>query len=426
MPTTSHASDPVAVIAVGLVEQDKFGRPVKDNRLCYDGTVYMPGQRLSLPVREAKRFTRQHQAQVVADLPAVSWWDAPGRLLQCEPGHAVPFATEATPGALRIAQGTGYDPGNAAYRFHTALNECTPHASAFVRFLNRYNNPFDCPTQYNATRDPVMARALLLSADVVHCHIDARLTQNLGLPRRPRAGQVIVRHYHGTQFDGLGQQLPDELQMPCVCATGDDVDGYVLVGARLTLCALRPGRMQWLPITVPVARYAVMAATARTPRARRPFRIAHSPTRAAIKGTAAFTDACRRLNRRGLKVEPVLITKQTHAQALAIKATADACFDAFALGIQGSGLEAAAMGQPVIAGDACVADLYRAEMGAVPYTFADAATLESTIERLATDETYYQTEAARVGAYVRAVHDYPAVAARYHAILEAAGARRLD
>lgn len=416
-------SDRVDVMAVGLVEMDRRGRPVKDNRLRFDGMVYQPGQRLAMSAREARPFVRKQQAQVLADLPAVSWWDAPGRILQREPGVAVPMATRDT-GALRIAQGTGYDPGNAAYRFHSALNEWTPHASAFIRFLHRQNNPFDCPTQYDATRDRATARALLLEADVVHCHIDQRLTQNLGLPRRPRAGQTIVRHYHGTQFDGRGEQLRDEDQVPRQCATGDDIDGYVLVGARLTLCALRPGRIQWLPITVPVDRYAAMAT--RAPREGRAFRIAHSPTRALLKGTVAFKAACRALTRRGIPVEPVLIERKTHAEALMLKATADACFDAFALGIQGSGLEAAAMGQPVIAGDARVAELYRQELGEVPYTFADAATLEATIERLATDAAFYVAETQRVGAYVRRVHDYPAVAARYSAILAGVGARRLD
>jgi hypothetical protein len=423
MATASCESAAVDVIAVGLVEQDKFGRPVKDNRLRFDGMVYQPGQRLSVPAREARALTRKHQAQVIADLPAVAWWDAPGRILTREPGEAEPFAASDT-GGLRIVQGTGYDPGNAAYRFHTAVNETTPHASAFVRFLNRHNNPFDCPTQYDAAKDPATARALLLSADVVHCHIDQRLTQNLGLPRRPRAGQVIVRHYHGTQFDGAGWPLPDEMQAPMLCAMGDDMDGYVLVGARLTLCALRPGRIHWLPITVPVARYAAMAN--RAPRAGRPFRIAHSPTVTAIKGTSDFLAACASLTKRGVPVEPVLIKKQSHASALALKATADATFDSFALGIQGSGLEAAAMGQPVIAGDVSVARLYHEHLGDVPYTFASALTLEATIERLATDDAYYAAEAARVGDYVRTVHDYPAVAARYAALLADAGARRLD
>jgi hypothetical protein len=424
MPNVAMMPDRVDVIAVGLVEQDRLGRPVKDNRLRYDGMVYQPGQRLSVPAKDARTLTRKKQAQVIADLPAVEFFDAPGRILQCEPGDATPFASSDT-GGLRIVQGTGYDPGNAAYRFHTAVNETTPHASAFVRFLNRHNNPFGCPWQYDATRDPATARALLLAADVVHCHIDQRLTQNVGLPRRPRAGQVVVRHYHGTQFDANGVQLPDDMQHPIRCAVGDDIDGYVLVGARLTLCALRPGRIHWLPITVPVDRYAAMAA-GRPPREGRPFRIAHSPTRSLLKGTDVFKRACRNLRKRGLRVEPVMIERASHADALALKATCDATFDAFALGIQGSGLEAAAMGQPVIAGDAAVADLYRDALGEVPYTFSDAGTLEATIERMATDGEFYAAEAARVGQYVRAVHDYPAVAARYTALLADAGARRLD
>ena len=85
------------------------------------------------------------------------------------------------------------------------------------------------------------------------------------------------------------------------------------------------------------------------------------------------------------------------------------------------------MGQPVIAGDAAVAQLYRAELGAVPYTFAaDGTELEAAIERLATDHAHYQAEAARVHAYCRRVHDYPAVAARYARILADSGAQRVS
>jgi hypothetical protein len=194
--------------------------------------------------------------------------------------------------------------------------------------------------------------------------------------------------------------------------------GFVLVGARLTLCALRPGRMHWLPITVPVDRYAAMVAQPERDWPRRRFRVAHSPTRRRLKGTDEFLAACERLTARGVPIQPVLIENQTHARALRLKATADACFDAFPLGIQGSGLEAAAMGQPVIAGDADVAALYRAEVGYVPYTFAgDGAALEQALERLAMDREFYDSERRRVHAYCRQYHDSPAVAARYCEIL---------
>lgn len=425
MATLQHESGRVPVYAVGLVEWDEQIPPrSRDNRLRYGGTVYQPGQRTDIAVEDVAALSEAGQVQALRDLPDVDWFGAPGRILQCEPGTAHVMAATPQADSLRIVQGTGYDPGNAAYRFHTAVNEYTPHASAFVRYMNERNNPFDCPWQYDAREQMPVVRSLLLSADVVHCHIDTRLTQNAGMPRRPRKGQVVVKHYHGTQFNGRGQQEPDEDQVPVVNATQDDMDGFVLVGARLTLCALRPGRIQWLPITVPVDRYAAMVPRERVPG---PFRVSHSPTKSLIKGTAAFLEACDRLNARGVAVEPVLIEGKTHAEALRLRATADATFDSFALGIQGSGLEAAAMGQPVIAGDSAVADLYRDHIGYVPYTFAnDASALEAIVERLATDAAFRVAEAVRVHDYCRRVHDYKAVAVRYHEILTNAGARRLD
>lgn len=426
MQTVTHEPGRLEVLATGLVELARDGRAVADRRLCYDGIVYQPGQRVAVRTADVPALERAGQIQVLAHLPPVQWWDAPGRILQAEPGRAKVFSPAPVPGALRIVQGTAYDPGNAAYRFHTAVNEYSPHASAFVRYLNGRNNPYGCPTQYDAT-DLSLVRALCLDADVVHCHINTILTQNAGLPRRPRPGQVIVKHYHGTQFDAAGQPLPDDDQQPIVQALQDDVDGYVLVGARLQVCALRPGRIQWLPITVPVDRYAAMAARRRLPWDGRRLRIAHSPTVSAIKGTGIFLEVCQQLQRGGLPIEPVLIERQTHARALALRATCDVTFDAFALGIQGSGLEGAAMGHPVLAGDPGVAALYREELGAVPYTYVnDAGALRTAIERLATDPAYFSQEAARVGTYCRTVHDYPAVAARYDLLLRAAGAHPLD
>lgn len=392
----------------------------------YRGVSYLPGQHFPMDPFDVPELVKQKKIQVVDDLPRPRWWDAEGRVLQCEPGEGQPFIEQQTVGALKICQGTGYDPGNAAYRFHSAINEYSRHCSAFVRWLTTNNNPFHCPTQYDASKDPAMARALALDADVLHCHVDWILPRNLGLGTKPRPGQLLIRHYHGTQFGANGKQLSVREQVPIVFAEADDVVGAVLVGARLTLAALRPGRMHWLPITVPVARYAGMS-EGRDPwqPGRRPFRIAHSPTKSSIKGTAVFLQSIKKLKHQGLAVEPVLIERKHHAAALLLKATADACFDSFALGIQGSGLEAAAMGQPVIAGDKDVRQLYLAELGYCPYTFADQRTLMDQIARLATDADYYRAEQQRVSQYVLTTHDYPAVAKRYDAILAAAVSKRL-
>src|SRR5574338_368905 len=305
----------------------------------YRGVRYVPGQRFHIDPVDAPALLASQQIQIVEDLPRVQWWNAPGRLLLCEPGEATLFASAPTPGALKIVQGTAYDPGNAVYRFHTAVNEHSPHCSAFVRYLTRNNNPFKCPTQYDATKDPRTTRALILEADVLHCHIDWILPVNVGLGVRPKPGQLIVKHYHGTQFNGP-KPVAKSKQVPVLNAESDDAVAAVLVGARLQICALRPGRIQWLPITVPVDRYAAMVPAGEKPWPRRPFRVAHSPTKASIKGTREFIQVVKRLQQKGIPIEAVMIERKMHADALKLKATADACFDSFALGIQGSGLEA--------------------------------------------------------------------------------------
>jgi len=114
-----------------------------------------------------------------------------------------------------------------------------------------------------------------------------------------------------------------------------------------------------------------------------------------------------------------MISGQHHDAALRMKADADLTFDSFWLGIQGSGLEAAAMGQMVVAGDASVKELYEtSEVGHCPYTFAaDRKQLTEVIERAVTDPQWRAGEAKRVGKYVERFHSYAAVARRYERII---------
>lgn len=386
------------------------------------GITYLAGQRLTGAEADLVQALRQGDAWRVRP-SGVDWWTAPGRVLAVEPCSAQPFATAPTEGALRIAMGSGYDPGNAVYRFHSAVNEHTRHASAFLAWRVPGGNPFRCPEQYDGqVAHRAIAPALVYEADVLHHHVDYYLG-SAGLGAKPRPGQLLILHYHGSRPPGGGEQWAIQN------ADRDDALGAVLCGARLTLCALRPGRIHWLPIAVPVARYAAMVPV----RPANVFRIAHSATRDDYKGTRELVAAVDTLRAKGLPIELVLIGyrrrgkgitlephRRTHAEALRMKAACHVTFDSFWLGIQGSGLEAAAMGQPVLAGDPDVAALYREHVGHVPYTFAgDQRSLTEQIERLATDPAYYAAEAARVGAYVRAYHDYPAVARIYEGILSA-------
>jgi len=368
----------------------------------HDGVLYLPGQSYAMA---AHRVAANAQAGLIMVPGAVRvrWWDAPGRVIAAETAADVaPRATRQGLGALRIVQGVGYDPGSAAFRHHSAVNETTHHASAFIRW--GHSNPHCDLRQYDGDGDLATVRELVHRADVLHCHVNYMLLANTGL--RPRPEQLVIRHYHGSRPEGRSW-----LERPL-----DEAHRALVVGARLSHVA-EWDRIQWLPIPIPVARYAAL----RQPHEGQCFRIAHSPTKREYKGTGVFLAAIARLQARGVPVEAVLIERQQLRDALAMKATCDAVFDSFWLGLQGSGLEGAAMGLPVIAGDPDVALLYKQHVGHVPYTYAqDELQLQRQIERLVTDAAYRAEEAARVHRYVVAYHDYAAVGARYEQMLAVA------
>lgn len=393
-------------------------------RITIDRVRYEPGQSLTLGGVLLRDLLEKEEVWIPT---SADWWNPAGRVLMAEPGAHAPVAIAPTAGALRIAMGCAYDPGNAVYRYHSAINEHTKHSCHYLHAQkSRFSNPFQCPQQHAIHANKNAARAFVHGADVLHHHVNYYLG-DAGLGPRARREQLIIRHYHGSMPGGPAKQHPITNRVQ------DDALGAVLLGARLTLCALRPDRMQWLPIPVPVARYAAMRPAERRPG---PFRIAHSPTKAEYKGTQVFLDVCDRLNRRGVAVEPVLIgmtrtlepDRKSHAEALRMKADCDAVFDSFWLGIQGSGLEGASMGLPVIAGDPDVRDLYAEhtlDIGGCPYTYAnDGEALEHEIELLAIDAEYRGHEAWRVNQYVLKYHDYPRVAARYEEILAKALGRQ--
>lgn len=335
----------------------------------------------------------------------LDWWRAQGRILADEPAlDAKPFATEPSAGALRILQGTGYDPGQAAYRFHSALNEHTKHASAFVRWGR--SNPYTQLRQYDGEEHQALVNRLVYEADVVHCHMNYLLLGgSMEGPVTVQHRGLVIRHYHGSRSDGTSNVEP----------RFDEIMHAVTVGARLQLLAEGPG-MQWLPIAVPVGRYRDLKAAVWKPA--HEFRVAHSPTKRRIKGSDAFEAAIETLRARGLAIRAVLIEDMLMKDALVLKARCDAVFDSFWLGLQGSGLEGAAMGLPVVAGDPLAADLYREHIGYVPYTYANTeAELAAVLERLVVDHEWRRAEAERVSRYTAEVHDYPAVARRYEDIL---------
>lgn len=309
--------------------------------------------------------------------------------------------------SLRILQLGLYDAGLASSRLHTAINRTTPHASLWFK---EQAGPFGVAGQYSAVTDGHILRRAAIEADIVHFHLSP-----YKLTTRTTATQKVVLHHHGSLLRHDPKKLEKEAKAR---------QALVLL-SNLELLTYAPGG-HFLPNPVPVARYRRLRELAGVAEwdGSRPFRIAHSPSKPHRKGSEDLQLAVGRLNARSrgrFHVELVLTTGVGHGEALRSKASCDACFDSFWLGLQCSGLEAAAMGLPVIAGDATVARRYVEHFGAVPYTFAESAEeLEAVLERLISDAEYRRAEAARVAAYTLAHHDDAAVALRYLDLLDVA------
>ena len=304
---------------------------------------------------------------------------------------------------LRIFHSGPFDPGGVMSRLHTALNSTTPHESAMAP---NGGHPFGYPKQYDLTRDRALCRDLAATADVVHHHVTYAAHDLLGV-----RGRWTVMHHHGTEY----RRAPAEYN-----ALDAERAGLRLI-SNLELRQYGEG-LRYLPNPVPVARYARLregyAPTGTV-------RIGHSPSKPSLKGTAQFVATVERLRARGLPVEAVVIQGQSIAESLKIKATCDLFFDSFWLGLQCSGLEAAAIGMPIIAGDRDCKAGFEEWLGAVPYTYAnDEHALAETIERLVVDRKYRAAETMRVRVHVWRYHDGAAVAQRYLEYLDEAFAWR--
>lgn len=383
----------------------------------HDGRVRLPGQVYWMQDARVLPNVESGLISAATSIPC-DYWSSPRRILGAEDVAAVrPFASTQTPGALKILSGCAYDPGSAAFRFHTAVNEWTKHSVAFVRWGD--GNPHCSLRQFDGEKDIGLVRDAFLQADVLHCHVAYLLVNNVGL--MPTDKQLLVRHYHGSKPDGGTHMEP----------IFDQAKNAKILGARLSLVAegARHGLdVDWSPIPMPVKRYQALCEKARKAAKWKPLpgkasikrklRIGHSPTNMSIKGTDVLRKVVEQLQAKHVPVELDLIHGLGLREALERKALCDVVFDSFWLGIQGSGLEAGAMEIPVIAGDLDVQFLYRKELGHVPYTIAnDQRDLANVIEQIAMDASFRERETVALCSYVNTVHDYAAVAKRYEQTL---------
>ena len=375
-------------VAVGVLSALAVGEAV-----LADGTRTVPGQWYELDRAQLAYWDGRGIFWTQAQIDAL--WAAEGRILSPIEGRTA--AAPIAPGTLRVLQLTHYDPGCAVYRYHSAANSVPGVVSAFARI--GHSNPACDLRQWDVDRDRDRVAMLLRTADVVHCHMDYTVLLNElgGLPSGVRAAIT----YHGST---------EPNRPPVTDPAADTRMRSIVFGARPYH---RRFDAHWLPIPMPVADYAALAKG----RTRGDvLRVSHRPTRRAIKGTDVLMEVMAGLQAEGVAIELVLLEGLSHGEALRRKATCHVTFDSFWLGMQGSGLEAAAMGQAVVAGT-WDADYERVGLNA-PWTVADdAETLRTVLRRMATDAAYLEREAKRVNAYVRAHHDYPVVGARYRDLL---------
>ena len=295
----------------------------------------------------------------------------------------------------KVAILTPYDPAGMSYALAEAINLTSPSEAKFHKHSK-------CHIEYGEGVSMEELVEYSKSCDILHYNVN----YDRSLINRKSSKKKIVLHHHGTFFR----------RRPEVFYKKAESIGAVQLVSNLEL--LKYGKdLTFLENLVPFGRYRDMKRRSKD----NIFRIAHSPTKRALKGTQVFLKAVENLKKKGFLIEPVLIENKTHIESLKLKSNVNAIFDSFWLGMQVSGLEGACMNIPVLAGDKEQKDLFLENYGLVPYTLVFEDTLEDEIVRLYSDKVYYYNEAAKVHEFVRAFHSYGYVVDKYFQILEGKG-----
>lgn len=301
----------------------------------------------------------------------------------------------------------GDDTGGVGVALAQALNR---HTDWEAREVHRTQNYIDYPTDIlwpPGTEKPSGLDELFAKADVIHVMERWQAVE----PFDGWQDKRKVLHHHGSLFRANHVALSQwarEFRAVAIVST-------------LDLLLIDPSA-EWLPNPCDIGKMQsyVQQHSGRT--------IAHSPTSRALKATSAFLEAMD-----GLPYKVDLIEKQTWETALKRKATADVFFDQLLIGYGLAGIEAMAMGIPVIAGASgeiisqlgipggrYLIQTMARRFGYLPFLVAEAETLRERIVELMTDHGLAQLIGSAGLYHVNRYHDEAKVAKQLVDIYERA------
>jgi glycosyltransferase involved in cell wall biosynthesis len=304
----------------------------------------------------------------------------------------------------------GADTGGQGIDMQRAFARHAPDWKVRSVTVSRNYLGFDEDLHYPTDKDEIAE--LGRNADVLHFRSSFKALRLLGLHERRRPRQPVILQHHGTEFREGAEAILSEARFfhaPVYVSTIDLLVGHDQVG--------------WIPAPIEIEDLSAYRG-ARDPDA--PIRIGHCPTVRTAKGTDAFLAAIDELKQR-YPIELVLVEGRSWRDCLKIKGTFDLLFDQLTFGFGGNGLEAFAMGIPVVSGavDPKVLAKMQEIIGPdLPFAAATRETLWNVLERLICDAAERDVQAQRGLEYVKAWHAAPMVVERLKAIYRAAGRRK--
>jgi glycosyltransferase involved in cell wall biosynthesis len=281
------------------------------------------------------------------------------------------------------------------------------HTDWEVRFVHRFYNYIQYPTDLYwelGKPKPSGLDDLFRAADVIH------IVERWGavMPFEGWQRKPLVMHHHGSEFR-VHNTANLLVEVPKYGAYG--------IVSTPDLLLIDP-TLEWLPNPCDIDRMRRIRRTNFEPRW--PLRVAHSPTDRGLKATDSFLAAIE-----GTELDADVIEWTDWESCLARKARADIFYDQLHIGYALSGIEAMAMGIPVIAGayDRRIIDLMLSLFDYLPFLMATKETLHERIEHMKDPAT--RKVVAAVGTHhVERWHAEAVVAKQLATIYEKAMAMR--